>query len=202
MGRSDGVRRARGRHPGVLGQKFVGKQPRSRALGRSRRQRGQALVETVLLGPVLFFLILGSADLGRVFYYSIAATNAAREGARHAAYYDPVSNSNPYAGDLAALQAAQNEAPGLVLGEPSPPMSPPHCPIWPYADSMYPAAINTGYLFVCFNESDLLGTATPGQTVRVTVLYNFSPVTPLLATFAGSSIHVQATSVMVVQGEY
>lgn len=150
---------------------------------------------------MLFLLVLGSADLGRIFYYSIAVTNAAREGARQAAYFDPITNTNPYTSDAAVLQAVRSEAPDLALGEPSPPLSPPHCPSWPYPAAMYPTTINSGNVFVCFNESDLAGSASPGQTVRVTVLYNFSPVTPLVGSLSGSSILVQATAVMVVQGQ-
>src|ERR1700720_1770321 len=55
-------------------------------------KRGQAIVETALLLPILMLLVMGSADLGRVFYYSIAVTNAAREAARQGTYYDPTAN--------------------------------------------------------------------------------------------------------------
>ena len=42
---------------------------------RLSRSRGQAIVETALLLPILMLLVMGTADLGRVFYYSIAITN-------------------------------------------------------------------------------------------------------------------------------
>ena len=167
----------------------------------ARGRPGQAIVETALLGPVLCLLVLGSADLGRIFYYSISVTNAAREGVRHGSAYDPTTNTNPNDSDAAVLQAVKNEAADLTLVEPNPPMSPPHCPTWPYAGGMYPTTPNQGYVFVCFNESDLAATANSGQTIRVTILYNFSPVTPLVGSFSASSIHVQATAVMVVQGQ-
>src|SRR5207302_9218043 len=57
-------------------------------------RRGQAIVETALLLPLLMLLVMGSADLGRVFYYSIAVTNAAREAARQGTYYNPLLNRN------------------------------------------------------------------------------------------------------------
>ncbi len=167
----------------------------------ARRRPGQAVVETALLGPLLCLLVLGSADLGRVFYYSISVTNAAREGARHGTYYDPTTSTNPYDGDAAVLQAVNKEAADLTLIEPSPPMSPAHCPSWPYPAGMYPTSPNVGFIFICFNESDLAASASPGQTIRVTILYNFSPVTPLVGSFSASSIHVQATTAMVVQGQ-
>ena len=46
---------------------------------------GQAAVELSLLLPVLLLLAFGLLDLGRVFYYQEAITNAAREGARYGA---------------------------------------------------------------------------------------------------------------------
>ena len=45
--------------------------------------RAQALVEFALLLPLLLVLILGAMDLGRVFYFKIVLTNAAREGANY-----------------------------------------------------------------------------------------------------------------------
>ena len=44
----------------------------------SYSRKGQAIVETALLLPILMLLVMGSADLGRVFYYAIAVTNSAR----------------------------------------------------------------------------------------------------------------------------
>src|SRR3989440_7904213 len=85
---------------------------RCRRLCYSRR--GQALVETALLVPLLMLLVMGSADLGRVFYYSIAVTNAAREAARQGTYYDPISNSNAYDTYDLVLAAARNEVPADV----------------------------------------------------------------------------------------
>ncbi|HXA41762.1 MAG TPA: TadE family protein [Candidatus Solibacter sp.] len=48
------------------------------------RRRGQALVETMLIAPVLLLLLGGVADLGRAFYYKTAVTNTAREAAHWA----------------------------------------------------------------------------------------------------------------------
>src|ERR1700682_5671529 len=70
-------------------------------------KKGQAIVETALLLPVLMLLVMGTADLGRVFYYSIAVTNAAREAARQGTYYDPISSSNVYDSYAAVLAGAQ-----------------------------------------------------------------------------------------------
>src|SRR2546422_9670310 len=62
----------------------------------SYSKKGQAIVETALLLPILMLLVMGSADLGRVFYYAIAVTNSAREAARQGTHYEPVSGRNAY----------------------------------------------------------------------------------------------------------
>ncbi len=58
-------------------------------LGRLVRcQRGQSLAELSIVLPVLLIVVLGSIDLGRVFFAYISVTNAARNGARYAAGRD------------------------------------------------------------------------------------------------------------------
>src|SRR5438270_5238232 len=79
-------------------------------------KRGQAIVETALLLPILMFLTMGSADLVRVFYYSIAVTNATREAARAGTYYDPTASPAGNVQDDYAdiLTVAQREVPSDV----------------------------------------------------------------------------------------
>ncbi len=65
----------------------LSRQP-GQATGRWSRhqQRGNAIIELTLLAPVLLLLCLGVADLGRVFYFSIMTTNAARAGTQYGMY--------------------------------------------------------------------------------------------------------------------
>jgi Flp pilus assembly protein TadG len=58
---------------------------RSLARAAVRGERGQALVETALVLPVVVLLLFAMLDGGRVFHAWIITTNAAREGARAAA---------------------------------------------------------------------------------------------------------------------
>ena len=51
-----------------------------------RNGRGQSLVEFALIAPILLLLIMGTLDLGRVFYVKIALQSAAREGAYFVSY--------------------------------------------------------------------------------------------------------------------
>src|SRR6476660_4195557 len=78
--------------------------------GRSRqRQRGQSLVEFAISSLVLILLLMGLLDLSRAFYYSVNLLGAAREGARHGAWFDTATRSNKYLDDddimLAVKQA-------------------------------------------------------------------------------------------------
>ena len=170
---------------------------RCRRLCYSRK--GQAIVETALLLPLLMLLTMGSADLGRVFYYSIAVTNAAREADRQGTYYDPTTNNNSFDSYGQVLAAAQKEVPGdvtLIL----PATSPSHCltgqpSSW---SAYYPSQPSTGWVFICFDGNDAQSTAAT-QTIQVTILYNFEPVTPLASVVGAGDVHVEASTVMQVQ---
>lgn len=54
-----------------------------------RRDDGQALVEFALLTPFLLVFLVGILEFGRAWNAHIVVTQAAREGARKAAVYDP-----------------------------------------------------------------------------------------------------------------
>jgi Flp pilus assembly protein TadG len=163
-------------------------------------RRGQAIVETALLLPILMFLTMGSADLGRVFYYSIAVTNAAREAARQGTYYDPISSSNKFDSYSAVLAAAQEEVPGdVTLSLPT--IAPTHCltgqpSSW---SANYPSQPNAGYVYICFDNTDTPAPASASSWIQVTILYNFQPVTPFLELINASSVHVLASTTMRVQ---
>src|SRR5207248_2544007 len=50
-----------------------------------RRRRGAALIELVLMMPVLALVFCGSLDFARVYYVSLTLANCARDGALYAA---------------------------------------------------------------------------------------------------------------------
>jgi len=54
-------------------------------LRAGRDDRGQSLVEVALMLPILLLLVLATVDVGRVYAYKAAVTNAAREAAIYAA---------------------------------------------------------------------------------------------------------------------
>jgi Flp pilus assembly protein TadG len=156
-----------------------------------------------LMAPVLFLMVLGATDLSQLFYYSTSITNAAREGARHGAYFDPFGPSNTFANDTAIFSTVNAEATYVNLTEPCHPNTSctgglTNCPSYPYASSLYPPAsgANSGYVFICFNNSTTATTATVGQPIRVTILYSFQPVTPLV----GTMVNAAASTEVLTQG--
>jgi Flp pilus assembly protein TadG len=52
--------------------------------GRTQRRRGAALVETALVLPIFFGVVLGIIEFGRAFMVAQLLNNAAREGTRAA----------------------------------------------------------------------------------------------------------------------
>ena len=57
--------------------------PQSAAPGR---KRGQSLVELALVLPLMLLIMLGTIDVGRMFFGYIRVTNAVREGAGYGAH--------------------------------------------------------------------------------------------------------------------
>lgn len=67
----------------------------STLLKRFRRDnRGAAMVEFAIIAPLLFALIFGIIDFGRVFFLYNNLTNAAREGARLGSVYPEDAGAN------------------------------------------------------------------------------------------------------------
>jgi len=48
-----------------------------------KNKKGQAMVETIFVLPLLFLLIFGIIEFGRIYFTYMMLSNAAREGARY-----------------------------------------------------------------------------------------------------------------------
>ena len=176
------------------------------------RQRGQSTVELAISSIVILLLMTGLLDLARVFFYSVDLHAAAREGARHGAWFDTAGRQNLYLYDGAIKDAVDSTLKGAGLG---PSTLGSGCPgLAPY-NSPYPS---TSYgspgqvmLYICY---DALGAATTGRgapppaddvtwtgkDLDVIVLYSYPFVTGFLASFLGQSIQVPANEHMYIQG--
>jgi Flp pilus assembly protein TadG len=178
-------------------------------------QRGQSTVELAISSIVLLLLLTGLLDLSRVFYYSVIIHNAAREGARHGAWYDVTARQNPYL-DQADIQSAVND----VLTEAGLPSASLRsgCPTPsdgnsvynpPYQSSAYPTSTNQPYLFICYdNGSSSLPASTPPSVpdtywqhdLNVTVIMAYGLVTGFMQNVVGNNIRVASNAHMTVQG--
>ncbi len=76
---------------------------------KSRRLKGQSLLEMALMLPFLFVLVVSGLEMGRLFYTKIVITNSAREGAyylaTHPTDYDQITGTAPN-----TVTAAEQEA--------------------------------------------------------------------------------------------
>jgi len=71
------------------------------------KERGQSLTEMALVLPVILFILAGVLDLGRLYFVTVALTDAAAEGATFAAI-------DPDATSVEILSRAQAASGGLV----------------------------------------------------------------------------------------
>src|ERR1700682_6782374 len=69
----------------LAGRKCRATFPTSGEETRSKKWRGQALVEFAISVPILVLLVAGTLELGRGYTFAIATSDAARDGARYVA---------------------------------------------------------------------------------------------------------------------
>jgi Flp pilus assembly protein TadG len=78
-----------------------------------RRQRGIAIVEFVIVAPILLLLMLMASELGRALFQYNALTKAVRDGARY--YSAPGTFDSEYAG-LTPAELAERAANLVTFG--------------------------------------------------------------------------------------
>jgi hypothetical protein len=86
-----------------------------------RASRGQALVEFVIIVPVLLLFVLLTVDVGRAFYQAVDAAGAARAGVRMGVISDTSDiggavRDEPNSGIPNTLAAWGNVGPGTAFG--------------------------------------------------------------------------------------
>jgi Flp pilus assembly protein TadG len=180
-----------------------------RRLGRyARSQRSQALVEFAMVSPIFLLVLFTAIDISRLLYTYTAVSSAARDGARTAslagAIYsdcqiiqevelvgqgfpvrmDPssiVGNSDPNnpSGGLQPATAAQ--IPPNVA----------YAYIWPAVATAAPADANC-------NSSTQRAVSPSVKHVAVEIQYHFTPLLPLVSTFAANII-VKTVSVVTTE---
>lgn len=185
-------------------------------LGR-RGSRGQAATEFAISSIVLLLILLGLMDFSRVFYFDTGLHGAAREGARHGAWFDTPNRRNPYLYD-AEIQAAVDESLAGVAGVTLSTFKG-NCPVPidgntfhnpPYNPAFYPpvGTYNSPWLYICYNNNPGLDITTAPtdsshklQDLNVILLMNYGLVTGFMQSQIGRNIPVAAFTHIIVQGK-
>ena len=170
-------------------------------------------MEFAISSVVLVLLIGGLVDIGRSMAVSETLSNAAREGARHGAWFYAPGQSNPYLYDAQIKSAVDAELlagslPASVLKNPGT-----TCPSVtdgntfhnpPYVSSAYPSTANQPWLYICYNNSPGADFTSPATTLgqldlNVIVLYSYGPLTPVVRSQFGI-FQLAANQHITVQG--
>jgi len=185
---------------------------------RESRQRGQSLVEFAISSIVLLLLMMGLLDLSRAFYYAVNLQGAAREGARHGAWFDTATRSNTYLDDadiMAAVNSALSGAgltgtfvPGACLA----PTDGNGVNNKPYSSAAFPASTQQVNVYICYSPpggGPQVGTLASHPTdnswrlgdINVSLLMNFGIITPFIQSLFGSGINLTYNEHFTIQGK-
>lgn len=184
-----------------------------------RSQRGQSLVEFAISSIVLLLLMMGLLDLSRAFYFSVNLQGAAREGARHGAWYNTSARANNYLDDTDIMSAVSSGLSGagvtanfIASGGCLSPTDGNAYNNKPYAAAAYPATTQQVNAYICYTYPGgglQLGSraAPPGDNswrlgdINVSLLMNFALITPLIQGLFGNGLDLAYNEHFTIQGK-
>jgi Flp pilus assembly protein TadG len=137
--------------------------PGGARLARRRSERGQGLIEFSLMAIFLVILLMGVLDLGRAYFTYLALKDAAQEGA----YF---GSAFPQCGASAGACADPNNIPFRVRHS---------APSGGLVDWAGPGAHVT---------TTLPPVMEAGQSLTVTISYQYQMLTPLVGTIANGQV--------------
>ena len=192
--------------------------PERRTGARRSRQRGQSLVEFAISSTVLLLLAMGLIDLSRAFYFSVNLQGAAREGARHGAWYNTAGRFNPYLDDSDIIQAVNQALAGAGLTGTLitsngclAPTDSNGANNKPYPQSAYPAQPQTVNIYICYTTPGGIQYATLAShptdnswrlgDINVSLLMNFQLITPLIQGLFGNGLNLAYNEHFTIQGK-
>jgi Flp pilus assembly protein TadG len=188
---------------------------------KRKYRRGQSLVEFAISSTVLLLLMMGLLDLSRAFYYAINLQGAAREGARHAAWFNTSSRANVYLIDSEVMTAVNQSLNGAGLtatqitsGGCLNPSDSNSYNNKPYAPAAFPTTPQTVWVYICYTPPASLGgapvstrAAAPTDNswrlgdVNVSLLMNFQLITPFIQGIFGNGINLAYNEHFTIQGK-
>jgi Flp pilus assembly protein TadG len=185
---------------------------------RQSTQRGQSLVEFAISSIVLLLLAMGLLDLSRAFYYAVNLQGAAREGARHGAWFNTSARANNYLDDADIMTAVNQSLAGAgltgvqVKGNCLLPNDGNGLHSGPYPAPAYPTGSNAVNVYICYTYpggNPQLGSmlSAPGDNswklgdINVILLMNFQLITPFIQNIFGNGIHLGYNEHFTIQGK-
>lgn len=194
--------------------------PRTGVQSRCKgRQRGQSLVEFAISSIVLLLLVMGLLDLSRAFYFAVNLQGAAREGARHGAWFNTSSRANLYLDDADVMTAVNQGLAGAGLTGVFVPSASCLAPTdgntsnnKPYPASAYPVAPNAVNVYICYTypggsvqtgtmPSHPLDNSWRLGDINVSLLMNFQIITPFIQNIFGAGIPLAYNEHFTIQGK-
>lgn len=148
---------------------------------RWKSEEGQALVEAAIILPLLLFMIFAIFDFSILFYVYQSMEHGISEASRYGITgqqrQDPLSPGNYLSRDDSIKLIMREWNPIIVLN-------------------------NSDFTFEHLSGTSwVAGSGGTGDVARVTVCYNWRPVTPLIsALFTGGQIPIRVSSTMKNEG--
>lgn len=191
---------------------------------RLRTQRGQSLVEFAISSIVLLLLMMGLLDLSRAFYYAVSLQGAAREGARHGAWFDTKSRVNIYLDNSDVMDAVNSGLQGsginctgvngincFVPGACLPGADGNTINNKPYAATYYPTTTQQVNVYICYTAPGGAQTGSmavhPSDNswrlgdINVSILMDFGLITPFIQNMFGNGINMAFNEHFTIQGK-
>ncbi len=189
------------------------------------RQRGQSLVEFAISSLVLILLLMGLLDLSRAFYFAVNLQGAAREGARHGAWFDTATRANKYLDDDDIMLAVDQALAGAGFNGTNLPvptqiktagcLNPSDGNTFnnkPYAAAAVPPSTGQLYVYICYTfpggaiQKGTMPTAPLDSSwrlgdINVSMVMNFALVTPLIQNLFGNGIPLVYNEHFTIQGQ-
>ncbi len=205
--------------PGCLN--VAAMQAEARARAQRRRLRGQSLVEFAISSTVLLLLAMGLIDLSRAFYYSVSLQGAAREGARHGAWFNTPARTNNFLDDADVMTAVKQGLYGAGFKDSQinlvtaagclAPTDSNSATNKPYPAAAYPATSQNVNVYICYTDPNgsRFGTrpSAPSDNswrlgdINVSILMNFQLITPLIQGLFGNGINLAYNEHFTIQGK-
>lgn len=146
--------------------------------GPKTAPRGQSMVELALLLPVIALILVGTVDLGRVFFAYTRLTNAVKEGALYGAY---TPNPAPPVRDRAYAEADRDRG----LGAPG-------------TDFVIGAGDVLCYDARLLRQVKDCAQVAKGDTIEVTGRYAFKPLTASIIGIWGNTFWIRKSARMSI----